>query len=300
MWCREFTVKTASNKSGIKQKASTVKEILKIIQKVQSKPTPPRMVIVKELGMVPSTLNTIMSRCKEILANATNTSSDRKNKKTGRYEDTENPLVEAVSGELESVQHESVDAWKLLLLNLSEYPPSDVHNVDEFRLFFNLLPDRTLAFKGETCHEGKQSKERLTVLAGTNMDAASWECLESQTISNCFKKADFGEDTSTAPLEVTGNCESTWKNVQDAINVSCSFEDFVEADNTATCGLHSVEDLCEEHKCQNSDEEEDGDVVATAKFKPRCSEVAENFENLRSFMTSTSDFPSDVMKSLWN
>ncbi|KAJ8880981.1 hypothetical protein PR048_017454 [Dryococelus australis] len=77
--------------------------------------------------------------------------------------------------------------------------------------------------------------------------AASWELFESQTISNCFKKADFGEDTSTALLDVPDKYESAWKNVQDAMNVSCNFEDFVAADdNTATCRLQSVEDLCEE------------------------------------------------------
>jgi hypothetical protein len=37
-------------------------------------------------------------------------------------------------------------------------------------LFFNCLPDRTLALKGETCHGGKSVKERLTVLWCTNSD----------------------------------------------------------------------------------------------------------------------------------
>jgi hypothetical protein len=32
------------------------------------------------------------------------------------------------------------------------YEPRDVYNADETRLFFNVLPDRTLACKGEFCH----------------------------------------------------------------------------------------------------------------------------------------------------
>jgi predicted transcriptional regulator YheO len=35
-------------------------------------------------------------------------------------------------------------------------------------LFFNVLPDRILAYKGETCHGGKHSKDRLTGLLCVN------------------------------------------------------------------------------------------------------------------------------------
>ncbi|KAJ8888708.1 hypothetical protein PR048_008200 [Dryococelus australis] len=79
----------------------------------------------------------------------------------------------AVGGESVNVQHEPTDAWKLLLPNvLSEYQPSDIFTVDEFGLFFNLLPNTIFAFKRETCHGGKQSKEWLTVLVGANIDGS--------------------------------------------------------------------------------------------------------------------------------
>ncbi|GFU40003.1 tigger transposable element-derived protein 4 [Trichonephila clavipes] len=51
---------------------------------------------------------------------------------------------------------------------LQDYAPEDVYNADEFGLFFKLLPDKSFVFKNETCHGGKLSKERLTVLACTN------------------------------------------------------------------------------------------------------------------------------------
>jgi len=52
------------------------------------------------------------------------------------------------------------------------YEPRDVYNADEMGLFFNVLPDRTLAYKGESCHGGKRSKDRLTVLLCVNSDGS--------------------------------------------------------------------------------------------------------------------------------
>jgi hypothetical protein len=51
------------------------------------------------------------------------------------------------------------------------YEPRDVYNADEIRLF-NVHPDRTLAYKGESCHGRKHSKERLTVLLCVNSDGS--------------------------------------------------------------------------------------------------------------------------------
>ncbi|KAK9679721.1 DDE superfamily endonuclease [Popillia japonica] len=45
-------------------------------------------------------------------------------------------------------------------------------NADKFGLFFKLMPDKYYVFKGETCHGGKASKERLTVLACANSDGS--------------------------------------------------------------------------------------------------------------------------------
>jgi hypothetical protein len=41
-------------------------------------------------------------------------------------------------------------------ISLSEYDdPKDVLNADECGLIFNLLPQKTYAFKGEYCHGGQ-------------------------------------------------------------------------------------------------------------------------------------------------
>ncbi|XP_071043603.1 tigger transposable element-derived protein 6-like [Parasteatoda tepidariorum] len=45
---------------------------------------------------------------------------------------------------------------------------SFVRNADETGLFYQLMPDKTMAFKGENCKGGKKSKQRLTVLLCAN------------------------------------------------------------------------------------------------------------------------------------
>lgn len=40
------------------------------------------------------------------------------------------------------------------------------------RFFFKLLPSKSITFNGEKCTGGKLSKERLTVLVGTNMSGS--------------------------------------------------------------------------------------------------------------------------------
>ncbi|XP_062622348.1 tigger transposable element-derived protein 4-like [Saccostrea cucullata] len=46
------------------------------------------------------------------------------------------------------------------------------HAITFKRLFFRLLPDKTLEFKCVDCHGGKSSKDRLTVLACANMSGS--------------------------------------------------------------------------------------------------------------------------------
>jgi hypothetical protein len=52
---------------------------------------------------------------------------------------------------------------------LSEYHPKDIFNADECGLFLSLLLDKTYAFQDESCHEGKRSKDRITLLVCADM-----------------------------------------------------------------------------------------------------------------------------------
>ena len=51
---------------------------------------------------------------------------------------------------------------------LSKYDLKDIFNAEEFRLFFQCLPNKTYHFKGQTCSGGKNSKVRLTAMAAGN------------------------------------------------------------------------------------------------------------------------------------
>ena len=82
-------------------------------------------------------------------------------------------VCKVVCGEAASVDTSVVSNWKSKLSTLLEgYSPDCVYNVDETGLFYRCLPNRTLTFKGEACHGGKLSKERLTLLLGANMDGS--------------------------------------------------------------------------------------------------------------------------------
>jgi len=99
-------------------------------------------------------------------------------------------------GESAEVCVESTDAWLESLPSLlGRYEPRDVHNADETGLFFNVLPDRTLAYKGESCHGRKHSKHGLTVLVCVNSDGSDKQVpivigkspkpSASRTLKNC-------------------------------------------------------------------------------------------------------------------
>ncbi|NXJ29882.1 TIGD4 protein, partial [Dicrurus megarhynchus] len=55
---------------------------------------------------------------------------------------------------------------------LNDYQPKNVFYIQETGLLYQMLPHNTFAFKGETRSVGKQSKERITVVVGTNMDGS--------------------------------------------------------------------------------------------------------------------------------
>jgi hypothetical protein len=66
------------------------------------------------------------------------------------------------------------EVWKTENLPhlLEGYRPCDVINADKCGLFYNLLPNRTYAFRGEKCRRGKLRKDRVTVLVAASMDGS--------------------------------------------------------------------------------------------------------------------------------
>ncbi|GBL81416.1 Tigger transposable element-derived protein 4 [Araneus ventricosus] len=86
------------------------------------------------------------------------------------FKNRHNIVFRKLCVESQSVSDELCSEWiKNRPGLLQEYSPDNIFNADETGLFFRELPDKTAVFQGETCHGGKQSKERVTLLLATNM-----------------------------------------------------------------------------------------------------------------------------------
>jgi hypothetical protein len=106
-----------------------------------------------------------------------------------RFKDRHGLVFKKLVGESAEVSAESTDAWLESLPSLLEgYAPHDIYTADETGLFFNVLPDRTLVYKGESCHGGKHSKDRLTVLLCVNSGGSDKQVLGKSPKPRCFKK----------------------------------------------------------------------------------------------------------------
>lgn len=85
------------------------------------------------------------------------------------------------------------------------FQSKDIFNADETALFYRLLPDKTMEFKGKECHGGKESKERLTILLCAN--ATGSEKLKPLVIGKsqrprCFKNI---RDLTSLPVTYCAN-----------------------------------------------------------------------------------------------
>ncbi|XP_006005322.1 tigger transposable element-derived protein 4-like [Latimeria chalumnae] len=90
-----------------------------------------------------------------------------------RFKHRRGIVCRTVCGESESVDSDVLDYVTTKLPSLLiGYQLRDISNVDGTGLFNKLLLNRTLALKGEECHGGKHSKERITLLVGSNMDGS--------------------------------------------------------------------------------------------------------------------------------
>ena len=75
-----------------------------------------------------------------------------------------------VSGEPEKVIKEMTAPWEEtnLPIILTRYQLKSIFNADEFGLFYEVLPSKSLHFRGKHCSGGKHSKVRLTGIAASN------------------------------------------------------------------------------------------------------------------------------------
>ncbi|XP_038076054.1 tigger transposable element-derived protein 4-like [Patiria miniata] len=78
------------------------------------------------------------------------------------------------AGESDGVDRAVVTDWKEGKLQqlLEKYQPEDIYNADETGLFWQLLPENSLGFKGQSHHRRKEIKTRITLLVCANMDGS--------------------------------------------------------------------------------------------------------------------------------
>jgi hypothetical protein len=102
-----------------------------------------------------------------------------------------------LAGEASSVADETVNRWtkEQLPKILDGWQPNQVYNCDESGLFYKMMPNRTLATKGEEVHGSKKSKERVTLMFCANADGT--DKMKMMVIGKyrnprCFKGIDLG------------------------------------------------------------------------------------------------------------
>lgn len=122
----------------------------------------------------------------------------------GRFKARHDIVAKAISGEAASVDPVTTSSW--LLTNkevLDQYEPCDVYNADETGLFFQMLPSKTLDLKGQKCHGGKHSKQRVTILLCCNMDGTDKRPL--LVIGRSEKPRCFKGNRRSLPIQYAAN-----------------------------------------------------------------------------------------------
>ncbi|XP_011860886.1 PREDICTED: tigger transposable element-derived protein 6-like [Vollenhovia emeryi] len=122
---------------------------------------------------------------------------------------------QAVCDELNKVNEEHANDWLSTFENIKQkFAPRDIFNMDETGIFFNLYPDRTLSFKGNKCHGGNKSKQRITAVFVCNSDGSeklpAWIIRKSKQ-PRCFKHINLSTLTcqyTYTPSEFLDRCRS--------------------------------------------------------------------------------------------
>nr|XP_015913217.2 tigger transposable element-derived protein 4-like [Parasteatoda tepidariorum] len=121
-----------------------------------------------------------------------------------RFKDRNCLSFKTICGEAAAVDGDAIENWRNSVLKdiLSRFDASNVFNLDETGLFYRLLPDKTLSFKGEKCTTGKASKQRLTLLLGANMNGN--EKLKPLVIGKSKRPRCF-KNVKSLPVEYEAN-----------------------------------------------------------------------------------------------
>lgn len=126
------------------------------------------------------------------------------------FKDRHGITFRAICGESAAADTGAATQWKINVLPqlLQRYSDDDVYNADESALFYECLPNQTLAFKSDDCSGGKRSKQRVTLLFCCNMSGSDKRRLlmiGKHSRPRCFKHVDIRH----LPLEYVAN-KNAW------------------------------------------------------------------------------------------
>lgn len=120
-----------------------------------------------------------------------------------KWKERNDVVFKNIHGESGSVDMKSAATWMSSVEDIiKNYEPRNVFNADESGLFYQCLPSSTFAFKGDRCFGGKNSKQRLSILVGANMDGS--EKLPLLMIGKSKQPACF-RNVKSKPVEYTNN-----------------------------------------------------------------------------------------------
>lgn len=156
-------------------------------------------------GSLPATGPWLKHRAKELADEMKISDFHGSNKWLSAFMKQYHLSVQKPCGESAKVNKDIVSNWleenKALL---EQYSPRDIYNADETGFYYRCLPSRTIELKGQKCHGGSMSKERVTALVCCNMDGTDKTELLIIGVSKsprCFPKKRKNENYSLAQLK---------------------------------------------------------------------------------------------------
>ncbi|XP_041372694.1 tigger transposable element-derived protein 4-like [Gigantopelta aegis] len=146
----------------------------------------------------------LMQKADELAAKLGHVNFKANNAWVERFKQRRGIISKAMHGESAAVDQEVVDNWLTSQLPnyLAVFHPKDSFNADETGLFYKLVPQRTLQLKGEQCHGGKKSKDRITLLVTANMTGT--EKLKLLVIGKSAKPRCF-KNVRSLPVDYRSN-----------------------------------------------------------------------------------------------